>query len=171
MEKKGFIVLLSCLLFFYSCEPSVTVTKDYVTNSDWGKSSNSKYKANCYIHKLIVPDSITARVKEEDFNIKELGTFYEFDSTYCYFKTYAENWKIDTLYFNRPNKDYRWNPCNRMAYEKDYSVSTLGEFERNSWYRLQEVKDNYFYFIYIDALGDDYLFERGSGWSAPFFNH
>lgn len=129
---KAYVVFILCFslgLCLISCEPSITVTKDYVTSSEWGKSANSKYIADCWIYKLIVPDSITLKVKNENFNLDGLGEFYELDSTYCYFKTYSESRKVDTLYFNKPNKFHRWNPCAKVGYETDYTVPILGEFE------------------------------------------
>lgn len=154
------------ILLLSSCEPEVVITKEYVTNSDWGKSLNNI--ASCDIQKIVVSDSLTLELVEGTTTLKDLGKFFELDSTFCYTKSFTKRSLVDTLFFNKEDKRVLWKPCNK--WEKKDALKKINTLQKG-WYRFQSVKKDHFYYLYIDSDGNEYLFERSPGLLSILFNH
>lgn len=156
--KRVFIIIspfLLILLFIISClKPRVEITREYVSNSDWGKSDNSMNKADVSISRIKLTDTIL-NIYDDDFKLENIN--YIYDSTFCFALYYTANWKIKKVYFDREQKDILW--LNECSTDFKHTTKVIGKLDINNWYIFGSVRHNYVYFVYVDFNGDTHVFE------------
>lgn len=136
------------------------------------KLSDSKFHSS---NKIIYGFEIS-KITVDSFTVDEIPLKFSRDSTitcdpYCYeyasemeFKaihgqdaTYIDtcNFKPSkTIYFNKPNSDYKWSFFVPYAPETSYDILPI-TFRKGNWYEIKNYCDPYHYvYFYIEANGE-----------------
>ena len=149
----NFIYLLSIIILLNSCLfHNVVITRDYVTNSDWGSNDSYFGKAEISIKKIILTDSLHV----DNILIEDIIKDYIIDSAFCYSTMYTDNTKIKKIYFNKYHKDIIW--MKGCSHDLNGRAKTIGRLELNTWYQLDEIRPKYRYYVFIDSEGKAHVF-------------
>lgn len=151
---SGLLLITVVTLYTFSV-PRIQITREYVSNSKWGKCNNSKNTADISIKRIILVD--TSHVFSEKCKIENIANNYIIDSTFCYRLYYTDNCKIKKIYFDREQKDILWiKECSTNLSQK---IKTIGKLNLNAWYKLGSIRHNYVYFIYIDEKDKTHIYK------------
>jgi len=155
--KKVYLIIIFALFFFSSCfNPKIEITREYVTSSNWGKSDNSKDRANVSIKKININDT-TINPLNRAFEIEDVVNNYTVDSSFCFRLYYTENWKINKIFFDREQKDVTWTKeCTSDLLQK---TKVIGKLELNTWYKIGSVKYSSVFLVFVDNQGKTHLYE------------
>lgn len=151
---KYLVIIFFLIIFsFYSCGPRVEITREYVTNSNWGKANTFEGKAKVHIEKIIFKDTIN--IFSKDFKKDDIEGEVV-DTSFCYEKLYTDNWRINRIYFDREQKDITWvRQCTTDLLQE---TKVIGKLELNTWYRLYNITYEHVYYVYVDNLGKTHVY-------------
>ena len=141
-----FVALLS-----FSCRNKVTITRNYIYSSSWGKGNYQGFQ----IAKIKLKDSAVS-VFDKNFNHYFLDK-HIVDSEFCY-RHFTGNEKYNSKsYFDRISKELVWRKCSNSYDEK----KILGLLELNTWYIITGLRGTEDFYVYIDKDGGSHTYSLG----------
>lgn len=158
---KYFILVTMSLLVamnISSCfGPRIEITREYVTNSNWGTANTYEGNADISIEKIIFKDT-TIKGFSKDFNFYFVDDdYYTIDSSFCFFLHYTDNWRINRIYFDREQEDITWvKGCTTDLLQE---TKVIGKLELNTWYKMYRIRLYYVYYVYVDINGKTHIYK------------
>lgn len=143
---KYLIVII--VLFSISCgKPKITITRNYVYNSEWEKGEYTGLK----FYRIVLLDS-TISIYRKDFHITDLRK-YKMDSTDCYYERSVDSYH-GKIFFDREDKSTVWSSCKDTSKFKKLPHS----LKLNNWYLFQYIRDTWEYYVYVDKEGETHVY-------------
>ena len=156
---RVFLVVVGCVFFIEACtiEPSIIITKDYISNKYW-----NKYNHRILIEKMKVKEGDGLDIMNPSFERNtsshiNITSKLEIDSTFIYKNSIvgSSTFEDAKVYFDRKNL----NEWSFGHFSIDEKLSVIGALKNNSWYKFSRLRTiPYWVYIYVDNEGKIHRF-------------